>query len=214
MTRRSDTLLLQQQRGRNRDHGEALSTKGHQVQQDHVTWQGCPLLGDRRQAQGSCLRQASEVARTRGVHTAGNRHHRDDHLHRLGRLLSRPRPNVRGSPQHRPGGMGSDLFSLVCHGDRATGPVPLVERNRNDLSCCLSGIRCDCRVWPRAMARPKPQVNMAARYEADNLVLGWRVSLAINAENEDPKDRTRTNTVPRQYATVRARAMQATGQRI
>lgn len=55
---------------------------------------------------------------------------------------------------------------------------------------------------------------MHAQYERDLLMLGWRVAMALNAENEDPKDRTRTSTISRKQATVRARGMQATGQRI
>lgn len=57
---------------------------------------------------------------------------------------------------------------------------------------------------------------MSARREADTLLLGWRVSLALNAENEDPgaNNRAKTLMAPRQYATIRARAMQATQNKV
>lgn len=55
----------------------------------------------------------------------------------------------------------------------------------------------------------------SSQQEADNLLLGWRVALAIKAENESAQEnRAKTLRVKRQYATVRARAMQATKQRV
>lgn len=53
-----------------------------------------------------------------------------------------------------------------------------------------------------------------SQQETDSLLLGTRVAIALNAENE-PYDRTgrrngyKSYRVPRQYATVRVRAYQA-----
>jgi hypothetical protein len=58
------------------------------------------------------------------------------------------------------------------------------------------------------------QSSARAQHELDTLLLGTRVSMALHAENE-PYDKTGTKNasktlrVPRQYATIRARANQA-----